>query len=257
MPRRSHEVRVEQKSTHKFSVLVPMVVSATVAIILSLAMTYLAMAAVFGPDPHALAPVARVKRFGLFAAAIIPLIISPAMTFRFARLIAALDRTRSDLYRLAHTDQLTSLLNRRGFDIAAQAALESARSAGRPTAVLMCDIDNFKALNDRFGHSLGDKALVHVAKAIEGISQGRAFVAGRQGGDEFAVMLPAATREEAHEIATSLRAACAKAGVDSEIHAATVSLSVGVAISRYSRDSFTALMSRADAALYECKRHGA
>ncbi len=76
---------------------------------------------------------------------------------------------RSELSRISQTDQLTGLLNRRGFDDAAMPALRSARQAGAPAVVFMCDIDHFKSINDRFGHEFGDKALIAVAAVLRAI----------------------------------------------------------------------------------------
>jgi diguanylate cyclase (GGDEF)-like protein len=148
------------------------------------------------------------------------------------------------------------LLNRRGFDAAAHAALEAGRDANRPVAVLMCDIDHFKKLNDDFGHGLGDNALLYVAEVLRGFAAGRHLIASRQGGDEFVLLAPGVDLAEAAAMAESIRIACGKMPFDGDAAGACVTVSIGVAACAGSKASLSALMRRADVALYEVKRGG-
>jgi diguanylate cyclase (GGDEF)-like protein len=119
-------------------------------------------------------------------------------------------------------------------------------------AVLMCDIDHFKSLNDNFGHGFGDNVLKHVADVLARAAERGKFVVGRQGGDEFAILLPGVDRDGAAAIAQDIRSACA----DARCEGGALSVSIGIAVSARSRASLAALLRRADIALYEVKRGG-
>jgi diguanylate cyclase (GGDEF)-like protein len=154
----------------------------------------------------------------------------------------------------AQTDALTGLPNRRHFF---EEGLKAATAAG-PECVLsalLLDIDHFKAINDGFGHPVGDEVLRELASRCRGLLRGHDLMA-RIGGEEFAVLLPSTKPAEAAEIAERLRAAVASTPVATQggLIAATISLGGGTL--SYSGDSFEALLKRADAALYEAKRGG-
>src|SRR5204862_4815772 len=88
----------------------------------------------------------------LAACTTISALLSGILSYRSARLMQELTLMRSEMSRISQTDQLTGILNRRGFDDAAMPALRSAYHAGLPAVVFMCDIDHLKSINDRFGH---------------------------------------------------------------------------------------------------------
>ena len=113
---------------------------------------------------------------------------------------------------------MTGLLNRRGLDLAAARAFATARHTGAPVAVLMCDIDFFKSINDRFGHEFGDVVLTRVAEVIRTALGNRVAALGRHGGEEFAILLPNADFDEAREIAETVRLACASHAFEHEGH---------------------------------------
>src|SRR6202008_2834325 len=104
---------------------------------------------------------------------------SGMLSYRSARLMQQLTEMRSEMSRISQTDQLTGILNRRGFDDAAMPALGSARHAGLPAVVFMCDIDHFKSINDRFGHEFGDKALIEIAAVLRDFSQAHGGLVSR------------------------------------------------------------------------------
>ncbi|MGP0060090.1 MAG: GGDEF domain-containing protein [Beijerinckiaceae bacterium] len=212
--------------------------------------------AVFGSNPDMTITVGDFWTLGLFISIFVPMLLCPVVTYRLSRLIQELQIARDQLEILAQTDQLTGLLNRRGFDATADTALETALLPDRPVAVLVCDIDHFKQLNDSFGHSFGDQTLKHVAEILLSFAQSRSFIVGRQGGDEFVMMLPGVYLTEAAAIAESIRIACARTAFDGDTIGASLSVSIGVAASRGSQASLSALMRRADIALYDVKRTG-
>src|SRR3954451_1652261 len=102
--------------------------------------------------------------------------------------------------RLARADQLTGLLNRRAFDEDLAHAIEHARASAEPLSVLVCDLDDFKEFNDRFGHLEGDRVLKAVGERLRAALR-RPDVAYRWGGDEFAVILPQANERGAELVA--------------------------------------------------------
>jgi len=160
-----------------------------------------------------------------------------------------------DLYRsAASTDALTGLLNRRAFLEGALSLCARQANRGLPVSLLMLDLDHFKSINDRFGHATGDEVLRTFAGVARSNMRGGDLV-GRLGGEEFAVIVPEPI-ESAARIAERLRAAFEVAGVtiDSQVLGATCS--VGVASSREPVTDISALMARADAALYRAKRDG-
>lgn len=120
--------------------------------------------------------------------------------------IAGLEAEREQLAVDALTDSLTTLPNRRGFELVAGTALEVDRSGGHPTAVLMLDIDHFKDWNTRLGHFGGDQVLRAVAERLRGCVR-RGDIVSRWGGEELAVVLPGTTAREAVEIAERIRVA--------------------------------------------------
>jgi len=151
---------------------------------------------------------------------------------------------RAERYRdLAFSDPLTELANRRGFEEQMSALTRDPAGHG---AVLMIDVDAFKAVNDELGHAAGDLLLRAIGHAISDSVRPQDTPA-RVGGDEFAVLLPGATAELAHTVATRIRAAVARGAQP------PVSISVGVAL--ISSDARGALLA-ADTALYEAKRAG-
>ena len=122
------------------------------------------------------------------------------------RAVAERDNVYARLDALARTDPLTGLANRRAFLEHAQAFLSAAARSGAPLALLLLDIDRFKAVNDRFGHGAGDAVLRAVAAALRGaIRVGDLPV--RWGGEEFAVLLPGTDLPAAVALAERLRAA--------------------------------------------------
>jgi diguanylate cyclase (GGDEF)-like protein len=157
--------------------------------------------------------------------------------------------------RLARTDQLTQLLNRRGFDSAAQRLLAHARAQGQTLSLVLCDIDHFKQINDRYGHEQGDRAIEAFAAHLRRASPAATPVA-RLGGEEFALMLPGLNANAALAAAEQLRAQLATLAMPAGTQALRLSASFGVAELRdEDRDIYDTLR-RADRALYAAKHAG-
>lgn len=173
-----------------------------------------------------------------------------------ALLMAAAVRRRREgrAAALAERDPLTGLLNRRAFAQQASALLASGRPPRWSGALLLIDLDHFKAVNDTLGHAAGDRALIALAEVLNARMPAGALTA-RLGGDEFVVLVPDTDAVELPVLAQSLRSDFAAAVATVLARTVTATLSVGAAIPS-DADDLAALMSRADAALYESKRGG-
>jgi diguanylate cyclase (GGDEF)-like protein len=153
----------------------------------------------------------------------------------------------------AAMDPLTGMLNRRGFAEASARVIEREANAGRPTTVLIFDIDHFKSINDRFGHPAGDELLKLFATIVIGnlrISD----LSGRIGGEEFAALLPCSL-EEGVVAAERVREAFASAGISVEDGPVDTTVSVGAAGGPAGTE-LEVLLAAADTALYQAKRGG-
>ncbi len=164
------------------------------------------------------------------------------------------ERLNRDALRLATRDALTGAPNRRAIEEVARDELARCRRSGLPLAVLLLDLDHFKAINDTYGHAAGDAALrAFVATAT---AQLRARdTLGRYGGEEFLVVLPATTCEDARATAERLRVAVAGATLEAGEHRLRVTTSIGVAEAA-GNDDIDAMLARADTALYQAKAQG-
>lgn len=160
--------------------------------------------------------------------------------------------------RLAATDSLTGLANRRAFDTAMQREWRRAARNRSPVALLMLDADCFKLYNDRYGHAEGDRVLRAIACALADSIRRPGDTAGRYGGEEFTVLLPDTDGTGAYVIADRIRHAVASLAIAHEgSPSKTVTVSIGVAVARpVPGDLSSALGKEADAALYEAKQAG-
>ena len=165
-------------------------------------------------------------------------------------------RREAELQRLATTDPLTGLYNRRRFyaDLERELArCQRAEEGG--AALLMVDIDHFKHFNDAHGHAAGDAVLCHLADLFRHALR-RIDAAGRLGGEEFAVLLPETDRDGAERLAKRLCALCRERPAEREGRRLPFTISVGVTVLRAADSSPDAPMARADAALYKAKAGG-
>lgn len=158
---------------------------------------------------------------------------------------------------MAVTDSLTGLHNRRYLESHLGTAVDRATEGGKPAAVLMLDIDHFKAVNDTYGHPIGDEVLVECAKRIQLCVRG-VDLAVRYGGEEFVVVVPDTTLDVAQIVAERLRASFADEPfqVSADVGKLEVTISTGVAITGAAKETAEELLRRADEALYEAKRTG-
>jgi diguanylate cyclase (GGDEF)-like protein len=161
------------------------------------------------------------------------------------------------LQRLAETDPLTWLFNRRHFDRRLEAETNRALRAEHLLALLMLDVDRFKQYNDRYGHAVGDQVLMAVAAAVK--QAVRLYdVPTRFGGDEFAVILPDADTDAATRVANRIIEKAAEATLPPELAAAGERLQLSIGIATFPRPAGDAaqLVETADAAMYRAKQSG-
>ncbi|WP_404298661.1 diguanylate cyclase domain-containing protein [Halomonas sp.] len=155
----------------------------------------------------------------------------------------------------AEHDPLTGLLNRRGFERRLEEALADFTKTGTPSALILFDLDHFKPVNDEGGHALGDELLRRVSQVVAWETRGSDHL-GRQGGDEFGLLLPSCTQEHAERIAESLRDAVARVSVSQAEKEYFVTASIGLTQFMDGDDSIATVLARADAASYAAKHGG-
>ena len=177
------------------------------------------------------------------------------ISIAFILLAMAKERTEYRHKTAALVDPLTGISNRRAFLQDGEAQLKRQATDPHPTAVMLLDLDNFKSINDRFGHAIGDRVLEIFAEVSSGCLR-RIDLFGRLGGEEFAAMLRDTTRERALAVAEQIRKSFAEATreVDGRPVAATVS--IGIVISHDAVLDLSALLAQADHALYRAKDSG-
>ncbi|WP_179092129.1 GGDEF domain-containing protein [Pseudomonas putida] len=178
-----------------------------------------------------------------------------------AIMLIALSMTGTERYRrekriarLAARDPLTALYNRRALEVRAARLLEDI-SPARPGALLLIDIDNFKQVNDLYGHTAGDRLLVTLSDMIRSVLPDRAL-APRLGGDEFVILLRNASNEQIVGLGSALREQFQHAAAQTFATPAAVTLSIGANLFDHPPASLAALIEQCDAALYQSKRGG-
>jgi diguanylate cyclase (GGDEF)-like protein len=189
---------------------------------------------------------------GAFAAQIAPvLLVAYIVTMFSADIRYGLTRARL----LAETDELTGLLNLRGFAIAGNRLFAQAQRYQRAASVLMIDSDHLKAINDGHGHEAGNRLLRQVARLAQAELR-YTDVLSRYGGDEFVVLLPETPAAGALDVAERIREAVASTPLEVDGHRLANSVSIGIASFPADGATLDAVMARADRAMYRAKQAG-
>lgn len=214
------------------------------AMVMALSLTWLTTRHL-GPDIYVQA---------LVTAALLPLLIAPVCYFFTVRQGLVSHRQMLEINQLAHTDEMTGLPNRRAFMREAASRFSKTDFEEFGLCILLIDLDHFKSVNDRYGHDVGDKTLIHVAREIESTAPRGSLVA-RLGGEEFAVLLPFEALSELHQYGEQMRARvasrpCIHDGVGIRV---TISIGAGIATRE---DTVSSVLTRADCALYAAKDQG-
>ncbi|RYE63827.1 MAG: diguanylate cyclase, partial [Oxalobacteraceae bacterium] len=168
--------------------------------------------------------------------------------------IRELEEKLRNLSDLVHEDQLTGSLNRRGLDELYERESARADRRGTPLCVALLDLDDFKKLNDTYGHIAGDNALKHLVKTVKDTLRSMDVIA-RFGGEEFLIVLPETTVEAAAATMTRLQRELTRHFFLHENEKLLITFSAGVAL-RFPNEEQTALIRRADRAMYQAKQAG-
>ncbi len=183
------------------------------------------------------------------------LLISSIIFTLFYYFVKSEEKLRLQLEELANTDPLTEVPNRRSFFALANQEFERAQRSAKPFTILMFDIDHFKNINDTFGHDVGDRALKAFASLLKEQSR-QIDVLGRYGGEEFIILLPETSIENASVFAHRVIEGCHKIAIETVNGMCSFTVSVGLTQLKSSNRDLLEPIKRADIALFEAKESG-
>lgn len=183
------------------------------------------------------------------------LILALIIAYRM-RILEEMKAAQEELKHQAQTDPLTLLFNRRYFRSESERAFAQAKINKQPMSVILCDIDLFKQVNDKYGHAMGDKVIIEVAEALKKYAR-KSDIVARYGGEEYIILLPNTELLEAQRCAERIRQAVGQLifPLDNEPQDISVTLSLGVAAVALSQPLEHAIK-LADDALYKAKQKG-
>ncbi len=164
----------------------------------------------------------------------------------------ALQMATEELHFLAFHDELTALINQRGFWQHADKLEMEARQGGAMFGLMLADLDHFKWINDRHGHRIGDEVLRHAAGLMQRLCRETDYVC-RYGGEEFALLVPATDPDALRELAERLRAELQAQPFDGLDGPIAFTISIGISYWLGGKDNVEAMFRRADRAMYEAK----
>ena len=179
----------------------------------------------------------------------------PVIIVGIAEDITEKKQMEAQLQHLASTDVLTQSSNRRHFFECAHREFEQARLNGAPMAFLLLDIDDFKVVNDTYGHQEGDKVLQRIAESGRAALR-RGDLFGRIGGEEFAAVFPGCAPDMAMQVAERLQREIQRLSFSHDDQTFGITVSQGLSSLTYEDESIDSLFARADAAMYQAKRQG-
>lgn len=188
-------------------------------------------------------------------AIIAPLFIAPIMNVQILRLLLQLDQAEQRLQLLSHTDDLTQTYNRRYFMQYIDQEFKRAQRYGGTFSIAILDLDNFKEINDRWGHLVGDQVLRTSTRMFRS-SIRQADICARYGGDEFIFLFPQTDRQQTEIWVRRIYETFATSSIQVETLRIRPSFSVGVAVFDAALDNFDDLLKQADKALYQAKHIG-
>lgn len=187
---------------------------------------------------------------------IIPLLVAPTVTYVLTKLLFQTFELENKLRALASTDYLTQLLNRREWMKQAESHINLASRNNSHFAVLMIDLDDFKTVNDSYGHLFGDKTLTLFGETINQLCR-TSDIAARFGGEEFIILLPETTEEQALLFTKRLHSSIRSLSLKHRNETIQITISIGVCINHPNQKlNLELLISRADKALYQAKYQG-
>lgn len=177
------------------------------------------------------------------------------LTFGF--FILTIDALRKEVERLAGVDDLTGLPTRKRFNDVLSLADQQFKDNETPYALLLIDVDHFKSFNDDMGHRAGDVILKHFGKTVSSLLKVRQIMS-RHGGDEFCILLPASTKEQAETLAKRIKEKLSAVPITVDTKQVFITVSIGIALrNSETPDTVEAdIFDEADKALYQVKRNG-
>ena len=193
--------------------------------------------------------------FNITIAIAVPLLITPPLSYIFISLYFELEKVRKEVHALAITDELTRVFNRRYFMKLVKQELECAKRYQRTLSIIIFDIDNFKEINDNYGHLCGDAVLQELILACRIILR-QCDTLARFGGEEFILLLPETDETSAQQVASRLRQLVAEHVIEYNDVQIQVTISIGITTCDSTMDTLDDLLNRADQALYRAKRMG-
>ena len=192
---------------------------------------------------------------GLIIAIIAPLVIAPLMSWQILGLLVKLDEAERQMQFLSHTDELTQTHNRRYFMQYAEQELKRSQRSGEKFAIAILDIDNFKQINDQWGHLVGDHVLREISRVFKAHHRG-ADVFARYGGDEFIILLPQTNLEQIQSWASRVYTVFAENPIQWKDLQIQPLFSMGIVVFEPGIQELDELLKQADDALYQAKRQG-
>ncbi len=196
-----------------------------------------------------------VSLVGTIISIIVPTIVAPPFTYVILRLVAELDAAQQRMAYLAVHDDLTGAFNRRHFIDVAEGELARTRRYRIPFSIVLFDLDNFKKVNDTYGHSAGDQVLRAIAQVCDEAKR-EVDTFARYGGEEFVFVLPSTDQDRATAFAQRVLKLIAETSSGPEDSTIRVTASLGVATCSTGDCSLDQLLSRADQAVYLAKSQG-
>ncbi len=166
-----------------------------------------------------------------------------------------LNEKNKELYNLANIDSLTKIKNRRSYFIESKIYLEKAFSHNQNLDVVIIDIDDFKKINDKYGHGIGDEVLMTFCNIVNNIID-KSTIFGRIGGEEFCLTFYDKEEKEINATCERIRESCAKNILNIEEQTISFTISMGLSSKNNSDDSIDKILHRADLLLYEAKKSG-
>jgi diguanylate cyclase (GGDEF)-like protein len=206
------------------------------------------------PNPLLIADYTEIFKSRFLASFLAVALMSYLHEYARYRSYSALHALRHKIEREARTDEMTGLYNRRHMYEYMQLALQQVRRKQRPLSLLVIDIDNFKLVNDKYGHQFGDEVLVQVAQTMRHSLRNHDSIA-RWGGEEFLVLLTDTENEAAKAVAEKLRSTIEALPIQHNDESIRMTVSIGLHTAN-PEESLNAMLSRADENLYTAKNNG-
>jgi diguanylate cyclase (GGDEF)-like protein len=194
-------------------------------------------------------------RSTLLLSALVPLAVAPGISWYFLKIYFRLQVLERQMNQLATYDFLTGLLTRQSFFERSDRKITHARDHGQSLAVLYLDLDNFKTINDVWGHSAGDKVLAFFGELLRDVFREEDII-GRMGGEEMVVVLEDVPLSTIVQIIERIRKTCRNHQIFIEGELVGFSVSIGVVMHNEPLDDLDAMLMQADKALYYAKKHG-